>query len=78
MRLARFELATYGLGNRCCVAENTMGSRVSGDRDFVLAVCLALLDRLSPDLRYIVEHWTELPEAVQAGLLAIVCASRTN
>ena len=39
-----------------------------------LAFCLALLARKSPNLALLVERWDALPEAVQAGIVAIVKA----
>jgi hypothetical protein len=37
-----------------------------------LASCLALLYRKSPDLAMLVERWDALPEAVRAGIVAMV------
>jgi hypothetical protein len=39
-----------------------------------LASCLALLREISPDLALVVERWDELPEAVKAGIMAMVKA----
>jgi hypothetical protein len=44
--------------------------------DFVLADCLAFLDQNSPDLATVCRAWTDLPEAIRAGILAMVKASR--
>ena len=41
----------------------------------VLASCLAPLARNSLDLALLVERWDELPEAVRAGIIAMVKAS---
>jgi len=41
----------------------------------VLASCLALLARKSPDLALLVERWDGLPEAVRAGIVAMVKAA---
>lgn len=41
----------------------------------VLASCLALLTRNSPDLVLLVERWDGLPEAVRAGIVAMVKAT---
>jgi hypothetical protein len=41
----------------------------------VLASCLALLARKSPDLALLVERWNDLPEAVRAGIAAMVKAA---
>jgi hypothetical protein len=40
-----------------------------------LASCLALLAQKSPDLALVVEHWDNLPEAVRAGIVALVKAA---
>jgi len=37
-----------------------------------LAFCLALLTRKSPDLALLVERWDALPEALRAGIMAMV------
>ncbi len=42
----------------------------------VLASCLAFLNRKSPDLALLVERWDVLPEAVRAGIVAMVKATR--
>jgi hypothetical protein len=41
-----------------------------------LAFCLAFFDRESPDLAAVTRAWSTLPEAVRAGILAMVEASR--
>jgi hypothetical protein len=40
-----------------------------------LASCLALLAQISPDLALLVQHWEALPEAVRAGIVAMMKAS---
>jgi hypothetical protein len=40
-----------------------------------LAFCLALLAKSSPDLAFIVERWNSLPEALRAGIMAMVRAT---
>ena len=40
-----------------------------------LASCLAFLTRISPDLALVVERWNQLPDALRAGILAMVKAS---
>jgi hypothetical protein len=40
-----------------------------------LAFCLALLRQQSPDLALLAERWNELPEAVRAGIMAMVRAT---
>jgi hypothetical protein len=39
---------------------------------------LALLARKSPDLALLVGHWDGLPEAVRAGIMAMVKATATS
>jgi len=41
----------------------------------VLAECLALLRRESPDLAAVVEAWPKLPESIKAGIVAMVKAA---
>ena len=41
----------------------------------VLAFCLAFLNQKSPDLALLVERWDDLPEAVRAGIVAMVKAT---
>jgi hypothetical protein len=41
-----------------------------------LAFCLALLKRKSADLALLVKQWDALPEAVKAGIVAMVKAAR--
>src|SRR5436309_2995337 len=41
----------------------------------VLASCLALLAQKSTDLALVVERWDALPQAVRAGIVAMVKAS---
>jgi hypothetical protein len=41
-----------------------------------LASCLAFLNRKSPDLAMLVERWDALPEAVRAGIVAMVKAAQ--
>jgi hypothetical protein len=41
-----------------------------------LAFCLSLLTRKSPDLALLVERWDSLPDAVRAGIMAMVKATK--
>jgi hypothetical protein len=43
----------------------------SADSSDVLASCVALLARESPDLALVVERWSALPGAVRAGIVAL-------
>jgi hypothetical protein len=40
-----------------------------------LASCLAFLSQKSPDLALLLERWDALPEAVRAGIVAMVRAT---
>lgn len=70
------EPTTYGLGNRRGVSASSDGATTCDDAENVLAFCLAFFDRESPDLAAVVRSWSTLPEAVRAGILAMVEASR--
>jgi len=66
---------TCGLQNRCDESVtsdniNTSENPVNNSADY-----LALLGQKSPDLALIVERWDSLPEAVKAGILAMIKAS---
>jgi hypothetical protein len=56
-------------------SEGTTDSQVTQNQENVLAVCLALLEQKYPDLAGIVRAWPELPEALRAGIVAMVKAS---
>jgi hypothetical protein len=44
-----------------------------------VAFCVALLGRESPDLAALVEAWADLPDAIRAGIVAMVkTASRLD
>jgi len=45
------------------------------DKQNVLAFCLSFLHQKSPDLALLVERWDALPDAVRAGIAAMVKAS---
>ena len=45
--------------------------------DAVLAACLARMRESRPDLAAVVETWDGLSQAVKAGIVAMVEASRT-
>ena len=42
---------------------------------FVLGSCLAKIREINPDLATVVATWDKLPEAVKAGILAMVRAA---
>jgi hypothetical protein len=49
--------------------------RTSGNQEKDLAFCLALLAKKSADLALLVERWDDIPEALRAGILAMVKAA---
>ncbi len=50
-------------------------STTSANEKNVLASCLALLHQKSPDLALLVERWDALPDALRAGIVAMVKAA---
>ena len=76
VRLAGFEPATYGLGNRPALAATDYSIASCDTPVFDLADCLALLRSQSPDLAAIVKAWPTLPEPIRRAVLALVEASR--
>ena len=52
-----------------------IASATSDDSRENLASCLALLAKQSPDLALLVEAWDTLPDAVRAGIVAMVKAA---
>jgi len=56
----------------CETTEPTLSQDVTDNPDSVLASCLALLAKKSPDLAMVVKEWDTLPEAVRAGIVAMV------
>jgi integrase len=69
------EPTTYGLGNREHAPRTPDSITTCDDSKNVLAFCLALFDRESPELAAVVRSWSTLPEAVRAGIVAMVRAS---
>ncbi len=72
-----------GLENRCHSAAShvttSFSTKLSADSNEnatgVLASCLALLAKKSTDLALVVERWDTLPEAIRAGIVAMVNAA---
>jgi hypothetical protein len=64
-----------GLENRCQPTVNPSQAGISENDENDLAFCLALLARKSADLALLVERWDSLPEAVRAGIVAMVKAT---
>ena len=64
-----------GLANRSTCDVSPDKSSTSEPADDHLASCLALLAEKSPDLAAVVKAWPDLPEAVRAGIVAMVKAS---
>ncbi len=81
---AGFEPATLGLGNpsrsspetKALPSEKLAIHEVGqGAEKAVLASCLAHLNPVSPDLAFLMDRWPGLPEALRAGILAMVKAA---
>jgi hypothetical protein len=75
VRLLGLEPKTYGLKVRTTVSDTLSEQTTSGDSQNDLAFCLALLERESTDLAAIVRAWPNLPEAIKAGILAMIRAA---
>ena len=69
-----FEPTTRGLRIRCKLPESLSPSKTCDNGENVLASCLAFLSEKMPDLACVIEAWDGLPEAVRAGILAMVKA----
>jgi hypothetical protein len=54
---------------------NTTSGNTAGRAENDLAVCLAFLAKRSADLAFLAERWEQIPDAVRAGILAMVKAS---
>ena len=63
-----------GFENRCDSDVSNDSTNTSENPENNSADYLALLRQKSPDLALVVERWDSLPEAVKAGIIAIVKA----
>ena len=68
-------LLTYGLGNRRDNSTTNDDATTCGNDAENSADYLALLERKSPDLALLVKRWDTLPEALRAGIMAMIRAS---
>jgi len=66
-----------GLENRSAVSEGAETPSTYEKGDSCLALCLNQIRQNRPDLASVVEAWDGLSEAVKAGILAMVEASKT-
>ena len=64
-----------GLANRSDNTATHADATTCGDHAENSADYLALLERKSPDLALLVKRWDKLPEAVRAGIMAMIRAS---
>jgi hypothetical protein len=64
-----------GLENRFTDSPTNSNSSTSGNSIKNLASCLAFLSQRSPELALLVQSWETLPDAVRAGIMAMVKAS---
>ncbi len=69
-----FEALTCGLQNRCSPSATNDSTTTCGNDAENSADYLALLERESPDLALLVKRWDTLPEAVRAGIMAMIRA----
>ena len=67
--------AYAGLANRCNQDVNPATDKTYESGAENSAECLALLVRQSPELALVIERWEQLPEAVRAGIVAMVKAA---
>ena len=56
-------------------ARKPCGSITYSRSDPDLVSCLVLLERIDPDLRTVVKAWRNIPQAVRAGILALIRAT---
>ncbi len=64
-----------GLQNQWPISVNPSADKPSENDAENSAFCLALLARKSADLALLVKRWDRLPEAIRAGILAMVKAA---
>ncbi len=64
-----------GLANRCDTSPTNDDTMTCGNDAENSADYLALLERKSPDLALLVKRWDTLPEAMRAGIMAMIRAS---
>jgi hypothetical protein len=76
LRLARFERATYGLGNRPAGDTSSVMPMTSDCNEIRVADCVAFLAENRPDLAAVVEAWDRLPDAIRQGIVAMVRAAK--
>ena len=73
--LTAFFKPPTGFEDQQALSANTDNIGTSEQRPNVLAFCLAFLSRKSTDLALLVERWDSLPDAVRAGIVAMVKAA---
>ncbi|MHC4441610.1 MAG: hypothetical protein ACYTF1_10670 [Planctomycetota bacterium] len=67
---------TCGLQNRCDESVTSDNDKTCESGEKNSADYLALLRQKSPDLALVVERWDSLPQAVKAGIIAMVKAQK--
>ena len=70
-----FEPTNHGFAIRSSESVSNHDTKTSNDDEKDLAFCLALLRRKSPDLALLAERWDALPEALRAGIMAMIRAA---
>ena len=77
MGTAGLEPATCGVGIRWQSEGSPSQQTSSGNGDSVLGACLARIRQVNSDLATVVAAWDTVPEAVRAGILAMVKVTDT-
>ena len=76
MRAEGFEPPTHGLKGRCKGCETPYNPGVSGGSPDCLGALLGVSEADYPELVEVVKAWPGLPEALKAGIVAMVNASK--
>jgi len=72
---ARIELATHGFSVREETPGNTGKTGISSDAGADAGAVETKLAHIGPDLQGIIDAWPALPDAIKAGILAMVRAA---
>ena len=75
LRAVGLEPTTYGLKGRCLESTNPFPTISNDDAKVLLGALLGVLGQTHPDLAAVVAGWDQLPEAVRAGIVAMVGAT---
>ena len=72
---ARIELATHGFSVRQQTPENIGKTAISDAAGAEMGAVEMKRKQIGPDLQALIDAWPTLPEAIKAGILAIVRAA---